>query len=187
MTDIDYAALRALAENATPGPWFAEGLDDEPAIAHDFDTEGHGPGHGSFIFPDKAADAEFIAAMDPPTVIALLDELERLRAEVETGWEYGAQHSQGTNAHPSRRSAEEAFKFHKAGEERLQMHARGRSALVRRRPAGPWGPVPEQKPEPALACSECRSRGAHKMSCSQREGKGLRISMRASDTTHQEA
>ncbi|MCI2959535.1 ead/Ea22-like family protein [Agromyces atrinae] len=80
MTDIDIEALRKLAENATPGPWFAEGLDDEPAIAHSFDVDGYPPGYADFVFPDKAADAEFIAAFDPPTVIALLDELERLQS-----------------------------------------------------------------------------------------------------------
>lgn len=187
MTDIDYAALRALAENATPGPWFAEGLDDEPTIAHDFDTEGHGPGHGSFIFPDKAADAEFIAAMDPPTVIALLDELEaarraredmaasldarwehsdhlsakywlrmraaenaqkateaeneRLRAEVETGWEYAVQWV-GTEGLPVTDIG--------ADREDIAALVESQDGWARevRRPAGPWVPVPEQNPEP---------------------------------------
>lgn len=59
----------------------------------------------------------------------------------EPGWEYGAQHSQGINAHPSRKQAEEMVAWHAAGDERKQLHARGKTALVRRRKAGPWEAV----------------------------------------------
>lgn len=36
-------------------------------------------------------------------------------------------------------------------------------------------------PERTPACSECRGVGVHKMSCSRREGKGMRLSMRAAE------
>lgn len=62
----------------------------------------------------------------------------------EPEWEYGAQHSQGTNAHPSRKQAEEMVAWHAAGDERKQLHARGKTALVRRRKAGPWMPIEAQ-------------------------------------------
>jgi hypothetical protein len=96
--------LRTLAQAATPGDWgcFQAGW------RYDRTLRGGGPVNGVLsrstersicatftgaawdrTGPDAAAidlqaerDAEFIAAMNPTTVIALLDEIERLRARV---------------------------------------------------------------------------------------------------------
>lgn len=81
MTDpLDLDALEATARAATPGPWFARGLDDEPTVNHEFDTEGHGPGYGAHVYPDKPEDAVFIAAFDPPTVLALIERVREAEA-----------------------------------------------------------------------------------------------------------
>ena len=73
---IDHAELRRLAIAATPGPWTADGdLVAQP--------RGHyripicGGDQCNFLIP---VDAEFIAAANPMTVLALLDEVDRLRA-----------------------------------------------------------------------------------------------------------
>lgn len=70
-TDLD--ALEALAKAATPGPRFP----DSTAAAM-----GMNEGERATVF-----DAEFIAAADPPTVLALIAELrqERERAEKRVG------------------------------------------------------------------------------------------------------
>ncbi|WP_181158353.1 hypothetical protein [Microbacterium sp. MYb64] len=70
-----------------------------------------------------------------------------LAEQGESEWEYGAQHSQGTNPHPSLKAAQEMVAWHLAGEPRLRPEARGRVALVRRRKAGPWEPVPTTENE----------------------------------------
>lgn len=69
MTDID--ALRKVAEAATPGPWELDGSDIAAGdywVAYSADT--------------SVTDAAHIAAFDPPTVLALLDEVAALRATV---------------------------------------------------------------------------------------------------------
>ncbi|MGU4290173.1 ead/Ea22-like family protein [Escherichia coli] len=72
MSNIDKRALREAAEKATPGPWRRAS------------TQFNGITHGKFSFtkediiasaPEKR-DAIFIAAANPATVLALLDELE---------------------------------------------------------------------------------------------------------------
>lgn len=72
------AALRALAERATPGPWEAEGDYKSPDIL----------ACGSVVAvtiasdmkpPVDKANAEFIAAANPSAVLALLDENARMR------------------------------------------------------------------------------------------------------------
>ncbi len=88
VSDETLAELRRLAAEATPGPWDAHpatsgtpsdgptmmrvdsrDLPGRPIIA-DFDySQGGG------------ADAAYIAAADPPTVLALLDTVDTLRAE----------------------------------------------------------------------------------------------------------
>jgi hypothetical protein len=64
--------LRRFAEQATPGPWEAAGLNeaDDTVITADDDPVCH-------AHPD---DTRFIAACDPQTVLAILDERDRLRA-----------------------------------------------------------------------------------------------------------
>lgn len=140
MSEIDYAGLRALAENATPGPW--ETMSPRP----DGRNAVHRPGYGLFgeevstflVVDTNPADAEFIAAMDPPTVIALLDEIERIRAvEADMEWEYVCDNDE------YRRFVTDADTAEKY---------RDRGYAVRRRtkavPAGPWVPVAERNPEP---------------------------------------
>ena len=88
----DLKTLREVAERATPGPWFwAMTKSDEH-------TSLMRSGSGDYIICPQAeigdyglsvtqwndvspSDAAHIAAFDPPTVLALIDEVERLRAE----------------------------------------------------------------------------------------------------------
>lgn len=75
-TTVSLLARRALAEKATPGPWVRKG---EYLV---YGPWGDRPvsGKEGILNP---ADAAHIAANDPPTVIADIDEILRLRAEVE--------------------------------------------------------------------------------------------------------
>lgn len=77
---LDLDALEAVARAATPGPWKESGLDDEPTVIHYFDTEWSGPGYGPHVYPDKPEDAIFIAAFDPPTVLALIGRVREAEA-----------------------------------------------------------------------------------------------------------
>jgi hypothetical protein len=106
-TPIDTQSLRAIARAATPGPWAVQtdlhphmfgGAHKENRIRTDWI---HGQLRdyypiitGSFGIPAvkggptihmvslSAADAAHIAAAHPAAVLALLDEIDRLRAEV---------------------------------------------------------------------------------------------------------
>lgn len=88
------AELRALAEKATPGPWRQHLVDDTTIIDATGETI-------ASTFPDggqdddidfatdteqREADAAFIAAADPPTLTAALDEIERLRGLAWIAW-----------------------------------------------------------------------------------------------------
>ncbi|EPN2884588.1 ead/Ea22-like family protein [Pseudomonas aeruginosa] len=74
MTDIN--KLRELAVRAlpfAPGEWFVEnGIDQVRDCANDFVCE---------TGEDDPIKASFIAAANPKTVLALLDEIDRLKAE----------------------------------------------------------------------------------------------------------
>lgn len=79
----DYAKLRELAQNATPGPWHIDHLESGE--------------HGLFIDQDRAEDAglgcmstevagfmthanaHYLGALAPDVVLALLDEIDALR------------------------------------------------------------------------------------------------------------
>ena len=89
MTDLDLTKLREIANAATPGPW-------ECGMTTFWDPR-NGPTHAcvrvenaewwdnlAVIEGSTEADRNMahIAAFDPPTVIALLDEIEELRAKV---------------------------------------------------------------------------------------------------------
>ena len=71
VSDETLAQLRRLAAEATPGPWattvYCSGMSVDPMVTS--------------IIAD--ADAAYIATMDPPTTLALLDALDAARAEVE--------------------------------------------------------------------------------------------------------
>ena len=71
MSEINYQALREAAEKATKGRWAVE-FDDEI-----YSTDGVNHEQIAMIFSEnEARDAAFIAAANPATVLALLDELE---------------------------------------------------------------------------------------------------------------
>ncbi|HBD4994518.1 TPA: ead/Ea22-like family protein [Escherichia coli] len=91
MSKIDYQALRAKAEKATCGEWSLEygesRFDGDDALIHRevvgylpiCRIEGAHPesGFDEDFQMEQQANAEFIAAANPATVLALLDELER--------------------------------------------------------------------------------------------------------------
>ena len=91
MSKIDYQALREKAEKATCGVWSLEygngRLDGDDALIHRevvgylpiCRIEGAHPesGFDEDFQMEQQANAEFIAAANPATVLALLDELER--------------------------------------------------------------------------------------------------------------
>lgn len=91
MSKIDYQALREKAENATCGVWsleYGEGrFDGDDALIHR-EAAGYIPicriegahpesGFDEDFQMEQQANAEFIAAANPATVLALLDERER--------------------------------------------------------------------------------------------------------------
>ncbi|HAG8144374.1 ead/Ea22-like family protein [Escherichia coli] len=91
MSKIDYQALRAKAEKATCGEWSLEygksRFDGDDALIHR-EVAGYIPicriegahpesGFDEDFQIEQQANAEFIAAANPATVLALLDELER--------------------------------------------------------------------------------------------------------------
>lgn len=81
---IDTKKLREIAEDATPGPWKATGWQDESFdgnhIIENHDKKIVARTDASDLFENNAA---FIAAFDPRTVIAMLDEIDHKRAILE--------------------------------------------------------------------------------------------------------
>jgi hypothetical protein len=70
---MDYELLRKLAVNATPGPWVVDDGYGAQILSQNgemciYDEGGH-----------NMADARFIAAANPATIINLLDEIARLK------------------------------------------------------------------------------------------------------------
>ncbi|EKB5182269.1 ead/Ea22-like family protein [Escherichia coli] len=91
MSEINYQALREAAEKATCGEWSLEygesRFDGDDALIHR-EAAGYIPicriegahpesGFDEDFQTEQQANAEFIAAANPATVLALLDELER--------------------------------------------------------------------------------------------------------------
>ena len=77
MRNIDKRVLRGAAENATKGQWAVE-FDDEI-----YSTDGVNHEQIAMVFSEnEARDAEFIAAANPATVLALLDELETAKKRI---------------------------------------------------------------------------------------------------------
>lgn len=82
----DHAELRRLAKAATPGPWTLyvpedyQGPDELPGYGVEC-AEGRAIVWGA-LEPETGCqfdrDAEFIAAANPKTILALLDEIDRL-------------------------------------------------------------------------------------------------------------
>lgn len=96
MSKIDYQALRAKAEKATCGEWsleYGEGrFNCDDALIHR-DVVGYLPicriegahpesGFDEDFQMEQQANAEFIAAANPATVLALLDELETAKKRI---------------------------------------------------------------------------------------------------------
>ncbi|EFE6909092.1 ead/Ea22-like family protein [Escherichia albertii] len=96
MSKIDYQALRAKAEKATCGEWsleYGEGrFDGDDAIIHR-EAAGYIPicriegahpesGFDEDFQMEQQANAEFIAAANPATVLELLDELEAAKKRI---------------------------------------------------------------------------------------------------------
>ncbi|ELD0440956.1 TPA: ead/Ea22-like family protein [Escherichia coli] len=83
MSNINYQALRMAAENATPGEWCS---DDYYGVIADAGLNANYY-IASCSGPDNRANKRFIAAANPATVLALLDEREaqsKRIAELET-------------------------------------------------------------------------------------------------------
>lgn len=77
MSNINKQALREAAEKATKGKWAVE-FDDEV-----YSTDGVNNEQIAMVFSEnEARDAAFIAAANPATVLALLDELEAAEKRV---------------------------------------------------------------------------------------------------------
>ncbi len=78
MRNIDKRALREAAEKATKGQWAVE-FDDEV-----YSTDGVNNEQIAMVFSEnEVRDAAFIAAANPATVLALLDELEAKDRRIE--------------------------------------------------------------------------------------------------------
>ncbi|WP_112925153.1 ead/Ea22-like family protein [Escherichia coli] len=81
MTALNKQALREAAEKATPGEWKRMMRNSDELM-----TTFHGIAIGN-VFVELTTgkrdifDAEFIAASNPATVLALLDELEKMQAQ----------------------------------------------------------------------------------------------------------
>lgn len=141
MSEIDYAELRKLAENATPGPWAA---DEVFQLTAPTQIDGFSNPEGRAAAQRQTEhDWAFIAAMDPPTVIALLDRIEVLRSVVIGDWEseYAAQWVK-TDGLPVTDIG--------ADREDIAALVESQDGWAREvhRFVGPWVPVPEQNPEP---------------------------------------
>ncbi|HFI8612845.1 TPA: ead/Ea22-like family protein [Escherichia coli] len=98
MSEINYQALRLAAENATPGEWCA---DDYHGVIADAGLNANYY-IASCSGPDNRANKRFIAAANPATVLALLDELEAAEKRIAEQREY----YEGVIADGSRRIAE---------------------------------------------------------------------------------
>ena len=75
------ADLRAKAEAATKGPWVVEHHDGWWTVSGAKRSEvfDDGSANGEYAPACKQNNRDFIAAANPATVLALLDEIERLR------------------------------------------------------------------------------------------------------------
>lgn len=85
---IDTIKLRELAQKATPGPWYSK-WPEERCAWKDIGHSRYPVAYTGDCF-DDAQNAEFIAAANPATVLALLDErdamnetMRHMRAELE--------------------------------------------------------------------------------------------------------
>lgn len=80
MTAAEWDDLARLAEAATPGPW--------GVTKHGVNLNGDGDWRGWTIPVSKPANAEFIAAANPATILRLIEENRNLRTTVDADLEY---------------------------------------------------------------------------------------------------
>ena len=78
---IDTQRLRELAQNSTPGPWYTS-APSEHAVWYDIKDGRYLIADTSSGFTDDG-NAEYIAAANPATVLALLDEIDRSRGTID--------------------------------------------------------------------------------------------------------
>ncbi|HEJ3365170.1 TPA: ead/Ea22-like family protein [Pseudomonas aeruginosa] len=87
----DHAELRRLAKAATPGPWVTDAQKNGAIFNIESESgdmciamsqENPAPTRLE-INEQRRANAEWIAAANPKTILALLDEIDRLKAENE--------------------------------------------------------------------------------------------------------
>lgn len=78
---IDTNELRKLCTSATPGPWYIS-APSEQAVWYDIKDRRYLIADTSNGFTDDG-NAEFIAAANPATVLALLDELEKQKSRAD--------------------------------------------------------------------------------------------------------
>lgn len=131
MTDLDLDRIEALADAATPGPWFNNGpdtpgefvvYDGEWSIA---EVSTYGPEasrltafkNPSYIDPN--ANAAFIAGTGPDVVKELVRQLREARAGIAEAWEAG--YLQGTADHCKHGDTAWAYTNpYRSGDERIE-------------------------------------------------------------------
>lgn len=108
----DHATLRTLAAKATPGPWVIDDSDPSDVVIRSAVDQRWVSNIGNWsrqlpmpaaldtdrlrqVYEADAADASYIAALSPDVTLALLDELETLRAALGAvvealGWAGGS-------------------------------------------------------------------------------------------------
>lgn len=107
MSNIDKQALRTAAENATPGEWCT---DDYHGVIADAGLNANYY-IASCSGPDNRSNKRFIAAANPATVLALLDELEAKDKQIDDLKATAAHSNAGwTEAHGQEARAEAAEK-----------------------------------------------------------------------------
>lgn len=91
MSEIDEAALRAIGEKATPGPWRYRGYDIIQVVDRGLTPKGRKRDDqgdtivdgGMDYFDLEDRDGTYIAAFNPLVCLQLLDELSALRSQTQ--------------------------------------------------------------------------------------------------------
>lgn len=88
MTDLNLLRLAALAEAATPGPWKTAITDDTFVTSYHSDiAEMYGDYDTNYEIME--ANAAYIAAADPTTILAMIRRLQAAEAELLTARKEG--------------------------------------------------------------------------------------------------